>query len=73
MDTILQDRGCKSTENQPAFWKNTLPPSSVSKNKPSKKPAWSRKQQVSPSACYLLHADFLLGIFFNKERGDMYL
>jgi hypothetical protein len=35
--------------------------------KPWKKPAWS-------SACYLLRADFLLGLFFNPENGgDMLL
>jgi hypothetical protein len=27
---------------------------------------WSRKQ-VEPSVCYLLHAGFLLGLFFNPE------
>jgi hypothetical protein len=40
------------------------PPSSGSNNKPSMKPI----------ACYLLHFDFLLGLFFDPENGgDMFL
>jgi hypothetical protein len=39
MDAILQDCECKSTEIKPTFQKNTLPPSSVSKNKSTKKTA----------------------------------
>jgi hypothetical protein len=38
------------------------PPSSGSKNKPSKKPSYF--------ACYLLHAGFFLGLFFNPEDGS---
>jgi hypothetical protein len=51
------------------------PPSSGSTNKPSKKPVWSRWQAArSSSACDLLHAGFLLGLFFDPEGGgDMFL
>jgi hypothetical protein len=43
------------------------PPSSGSKNKPRKKP-------TELSACYLLHAGFLIGLLFNPEdRGNMFL
>jgi hypothetical protein len=44
-----------------------LPPSSKSKNKPNKKPAYS-------SACNLLHTGFLFSVFFDPEDGgDMFL
>jgi hypothetical protein len=47
------------------------PPSSVLKNKPHKKPA---RNSERASACYLLHAGFLLGFFFDLEDGgDMFL
>jgi hypothetical protein len=43
------------------------PSSSAAKNNPIKKPERSR-------ACYLIHADFLLGLFFDTEEGgDMFL
>jgi hypothetical protein len=44
----------QSVQNQATFIMNMLLPSSGSKNKPS-------------SAYYLLHADFLLGLFFDPE------
>jgi hypothetical protein len=51
-----------SVQSQPTFWENMSPSSSGSKNKPTKK------------ACYMLHAGFLLGLFFDLEdRGDMFL
>jgi hypothetical protein len=44
-----------------------LPPSSGSKNNPS-------KQVANSSACFLLHAGYLLGLFFDLENGgDMSL
>lgn len=56
----------QSAESKPTFWRYTHiePPSSRSKKKPNKKPPWNR-QQVD-----LLHADILLGLFFNPENGD---
>jgi hypothetical protein len=48
------------------FQTNMSPPSSGSKNKTYKELAWS-------TVCYLLHAGFLLGLFFNPEDGgDMF-
>jgi hypothetical protein len=57
---------CSLFESQLMFQRNTLHPSSESMNKPSKKPG-SR-------ACYLLHADFLLGLFLDpQDGGNMFL
>jgi hypothetical protein len=54
-----------SVESKPTFRRLISPPSSGQNNNPSKKPT---------SACYLLYAGFLLGIFFDPEdRGDMFL
>jgi hypothetical protein len=47
-------------ESQQTFRSNISPPSSVSKNKPNKKPAW--KQAAS------FYADFLLGFFWRWRR-----
>jgi hypothetical protein len=61
---LLEYNAVLSTESQPTFWRNMLPPSSESKNKPSKQ----------SSACYLLHAGFLLDLLFDPEDGgDMFL
>jgi hypothetical protein len=58
--------GCNTVESigsQLTFQRNMSPPSSQSKNTPSKS-----------SDYYLLHAGFLLGLFFNPEDGgDMFL
>jgi hypothetical protein len=49
------------------FRRNMSRLSSGSKNKPS-------KISVSSAACYLLHAGFLLGLFFEPEDGgDIFL
>jgi hypothetical protein len=37
------------------------------KGKPSKKPPLGRQQGFT---CWLLHADFLLGLLFDPEDGD---
>jgi hypothetical protein len=56
-----------SVVNQLTFQRNTSSPLSGLKNMPSKKPAQS-------PPCYLLHAGFLLCLFFNPENGgDMFL
>jgi hypothetical protein len=35
---------------------------------------WNRKECIKSSACYLLHAEFLRGLFFHPEDGgDMFL
>jgi hypothetical protein len=53
-----------SVESQSTFRRNMSPPSSESKNKPSR----------NLQSCYLLHAGFLLGLFFDPEdAGDMFL
>jgi hypothetical protein len=61
-----------------------LPPSSGSKNKPSKKPALKQAKRIKPGSfvkfrsmallAICFHAGFLLGSFFDPEDGgDMFL
>jgi hypothetical protein len=55
---LLGYNATKSAESQPTFQRNLSPPSSRLMKNPCHKPA-----------CYLLHAGFLLGLFFNHEDG----
>jgi hypothetical protein len=56
-----------SSESEHMFWRKMSSPFSEIKNEPSKKP-------VRTKVWYLLHAGFLLDIFFDLEDGgDMFL
>jgi hypothetical protein len=59
----------KFGESHPTFWRNTSPPFSGSKSKPSMKQAESKGELVIASAWYLLCADVLLGLLFDPEDG----
>jgi hypothetical protein len=57
---------CVAIGGSPAFHWSILPPSSGSKNKPSKKPAKAgRKLSQWPA-----YAGFLLGLFFNPQDAS---
>jgi hypothetical protein len=59
--SVFWDITLCSPLSQPIIRKNMSPPSSGLKSKPS-------------FACHLLHAGFLLGVFFNPEDGgNMFL
>jgi hypothetical protein len=54
-----------SVKSQPTFRRNIFSLSLESQNTPRKKTAWSRQQENS--ACYLLQAGFLFGLYFGPE------
>jgi hypothetical protein len=64
---LIRYNAVQSTESQPTFQRNMSPPSSRSKDDPSKKP-------VKQSCFCLLHAGFYLASFFDTEdEGNMFL